>query len=285
MDFFDAAILGAVQGVSEFLPISSSGHLVLGEEALGLNVESLKSFDVALHMGTLVAILIYFWKDIWGMIRAIGGMFVGRFNLRDEYTSLMAYILIGTVPAVVVGVLWGDVIDEFFRNPLSVAWMMIGTGVLFFVAEEVNRRVKASGLNSWRAIVIGLFQATALIPGISRSGSTISAGLLGGMSREKAARFSFLLGAPVMFGAGLFTYLKEYDTSGILCVEEVLEKMCADSPPFDLLTFATGFVVSALVGLVAVWGLMKFLKKYSLRGFALYLFLIGIISILGLEYL
>ncbi|MBT4056200.1 undecaprenyl-diphosphate phosphatase, partial [Candidatus Peregrinibacteria bacterium] len=149
MGWFDAIILGIVQGITEFLPISSSGHLILGEEALGLNVAALKSFDVALHLGTLVAILIYFWKDIWGMIKAFGGLFIGRWNLRDEYTGLIGYILIGTVPAVIVGVLWGDMIDEYFRSPLSVAWMLIGTGVLFFVAEEVNKRVKASGLNSW----------------------------------------------------------------------------------------------------------------------------------------
>jgi undecaprenyl-diphosphatase len=283
MDWFDAAILGVVQGVSEFLPISSSGHLVIAEEALGLHVSSLKSFDVALHLGTLVAILIYFWKDIWGMIRALGRVFIGRFEGKDEYTSLIGYILIGTVPAVVVGVLWGDVIDEFFRNPLSVAYVMIGTGVLFLVAEEVNKRVKASGLNSWRALAMGLFQAMALIPGISRSGSTISAGLLGGMSREKAARFSFLLGAPAMFGAGLWTYLDQVGGEVVEFSEIGANVGYVDYFPFNPVTFGIGFVVSALVGLVAVWGLMKFLKKYSLRVFAYYLFAVGILTYLGVE--
>ncbi|MBT4056352.1 undecaprenyl-diphosphate phosphatase, partial [Candidatus Peregrinibacteria bacterium] len=132
-------------------------------------------------------------------------------------------------------------------------------------------------------VAIGLFQAMALIPGVSRSGSTISAGLLGGMSREKAARFSFLLGAPAMFGAGLWTYLGEVRATANVYVEAGGDPISISYFPFDVLTFVVGFVVSAVVGLVTVWGLMKFLKKYSLKVFALYLFLIGVVTVLGIE--
>jgi undecaprenyl-diphosphatase len=254
MEIFDAAILGAVQGVTEFLPISSSGHLVLGESLLGLEVDSLKSFDVAVHVGTLVAILGYFWKDFWKMLTF-------WMKGRDVERRLIMYIVIGTVPAVLVGVFLEDWIDSVFRGVEMVGWMMIAVGVLFLLGEKVGswlRESKVRGkLNWWKALIIGLAQAVALIPGISRSGSTIVAGLFQGIEREKAARFSFLLGAPAMLGAGIWTSMK-----GGLVDAEVAPML-------------VGFVVSALVGFVAVWGLMQFLKKHSLAVFAWYLLLLG----------
>jgi len=250
MEIFDAAILGVVQGVTEFLPISSSGHLVLGESLLGLEVDSLKSFDVAVHIGTLVAILGYFWKDFWRMLTF-------WMKGRDVERRLIMYIVIGTVPAVLAGVFLEDWIDSVFRGVAMVGWMMIAVGILFLLGEKVGGLLRKSKLNWWKALIIGLAQAVALIPGVSRSGSTIVAGLFQGIEREKAARFSFLLGAPAMLGAGIWTSMK-----GGLVDAEVAPML-------------VGFVMSALVGFVAVWGLMQFLKKHSLAVFAVYLILIG----------
>ena len=152
MEIFDAAILGVVQGVTEFLPISSSGHLVLGESLLGLEVDSLKSFDVAVHIGTLVAILGYFWKDFWRMLTF-------WMKGRDVERRLIMYIVIGTVPAVLAGVFLEDWIDSVFRGVAMVGWMMIAVGILFLLGEKVGGLLRKSKLNWWKALIIGLAQA------------------------------------------------------------------------------------------------------------------------------
>ena len=176
---------------------------------------------------------------------------------RDVERRLIMYIVIGTVPAVLAGVFLEDWIDSVFRGVAMVGWMMIAVGILFLLGEKVGGLLRKSKLNWWKALIIGLAQAVALIPGVSRSGSTIVAGLFQGIEREKAARFSFLLGAPAMLGAGIWTSMK-----GGLVDAEVAPML-------------VGFVMSALVGFVAVWGLMQFLKKHSLAVFAVYLILIG----------
>ncbi len=289
MKIIDSLILGAVQGVTEFLPISSSGHLVLGEHYLDLNVEMLKSFDVVVHMGTLLAILVYFWKDIWGMLCAVGRLFAGRLKLKDPYARLIFFIIIGTIPAVIVGLFFEDLIDSTFRNVKSVgAWMMV-VGVIFVIGEYTYKRVHCEaglgqkiaekvddardcvqpggyenpeirGMKWWKVIVIGLAQAMALIPGVSRSGSTIVAGLFQGISRSSAARFSFLLGIPAMAGAGLLTALKIPENGGLIV---------------DIWPLFIGFFTSFVFGLLSVTFLMKFLKKNSLIVFAIYLIALG----------
>lgn len=267
MNVFDSVILGIVQGVTEFLPISSSGHLILAEDILGLDISSLKSFDVALHMGTLVAILAYFWKDLWKMLKAFLSLFVGKVHDRES-VRMIGYILIGTIPAVIVGLLWGDKIDEVFRSTSLVAIMMIGGGFVFLLAEYVNKKVAVSRVGWRKALIIGLMQAVALIPGNSRSGMTISGGLLQGIKREEAARFSFLLGVPAIFGAGLLTY---FDVVSV-----------GDYFPFEVLPFIVGFGVSAIVGYFVIWGLMKFLKNHTLNVFAWYRFLAGVVVLASL---
>lgn len=282
MEIFDSLILGALQGVTEFLPISSSGHLVLGEEWLGLNVETLKSFDVVVHVGTLLAILIYFWKDVWGMLCAVGRLFVGRLKISDPYARLIFFIIIGTIPAVIVGLFFEDAIDSVFRNVVSVgAWMMV-VGVIFVIGEYAYRRwhkpfmekidkareyvqadyvsAEVRGMKWWKAIVIGLAQALALIPGVSRSGSTIVAGLFQGISRSAAARFSFLLGIPAIAGAGLLTALKIPENGGLAV---------------EIWPLLIGFLTSFIFGLLSVAFLMRFLKKNSLIVFAIYLIAVG----------
>ena len=258
MDFLDAIFLGILQGITEFLPVSSSGHLVLGEELLGLEVESLKTFDVMVHMGTLLAILIYFWKDVWGMIKAL-------FGKSREYGMLIVYIVVGTVPAVLAGLFLEDGIDSLFRNVVSVSLWMILVGVFFILGERFFKKVKKGKMGLKKAIIIGLAQSLALIPGVSRSGSTIVAGLFQGIKREEAARFSFLLGIPAIAGAGLYTILKMPMESGWLTSGGLLG-------PGVLLA---GFISAFIAGIVSIVFLMRFLKKHSLVVFSVYLFILG----------
>ncbi len=255
MSILDALILGILQGISEFLPISSSGHLVLGEHWLGLDVEGLKSFDVLVHVATLLAILVYFWRDVWGMIRAI-------FIKGDPYRKLIGYIVLGTIPAVLIGLFGGDMIDYYYRNVAAVSAWMIVVAIVFFLGEYAYKRVGKGKINLRKAMIIGAAQAFALIPGVSRSGSTIVAGLFQGIKREEAARFSFLLGIPAIAGAGLLTILGD---SGAF-----------STPPEVLLV---GFVASFLAGIASIAFLMKFLKKHSLAVFAVYLLAIGSINL------
>lgn len=243
MGISQSIILGTLQGIAEFLPISSSGHLVLAESVLGLKVDALKSFDVAVHMGTLVSILVYFWKDILGLLKG----------------KLFWMIVVGTIPAVIAGLFLGDKIDEIFRDVRMVGISMMATAILFLIAEYANKNTAKSGVNFVKSFIIGLFQAVALIPGVSRSGSTISAGLLQKIKREDAAKFSFLLGIPAIAGAGVLTFM-----SGGKVGEG-----------FELIPSLVGFFVSAIIGFFSVYFLMKFLKNHSLKIFSLYLLVVG----------
>ena len=289
MSVQEALILGAVQGLTEFLPVSSSGHLVLVEAMMKLPVESLKSFDIATHVGTLLALLIYFWRDFEGLIRAffatIGQVFcqlIGRARravgsqhaggsaragnvLSAELQSsqkLMIYLVLATIPAIILGVTLGDWLDEKFRHPASVAIFMIVVGVLFFVAEWVHSRVKARGVGLREGMLMGLAQCLALMPGVSRSGITISAGLVQGVKRDEAARFSFLLGSIAIFGAAVF---------GAVAIMKGKYAL----PATD--TLIAGITSSFVVGLAAISFLMRFLKKHSLHVFGVYRVILGLV--------
>lgn len=187
MSILQALFLGLLQGITEFLPISSSGHLVVAETLLGLHVDELKDFDVALHVGTLMAILVYFRKDLLNF-------------------KWWPWLILASVPAAVVGLTLEDQIDAMFRGAHSVATLMILVGLLFFIPQRSNTKK----LTWWRALLMGCGQAIAVIPGVSRSGASIFTGMQLGLNREEAARFSFLLGSIAIAGAGL---LKALDTS------------------------------------------------------------------------
>lgn len=265
MTWFDPLILGIIQGITEFIPISSSGHLVLMEKILGLNVSGLKSFDVVVHVGSLLAILIYFWVDVWGMLLALGRLVMGKLRKDDVYGKLILFIIIGTIPAVLLGYFGEKWLDDTFRNVTTVAMWMIFVGFVFILGERIYKRTipKRNELKWWKALLIGFAQAVALIPGISRSGSTIVAGLFQGIERTHAARFSFLLGIPAIAGAGVLTAMK-IPENGILVVN------LSENLPLII-----GFMSSLLVGLLSIYILMKFLKKHSLLFFAAYLIILG----------
>ncbi|QQR54679.1 undecaprenyl-diphosphate phosphatase [Candidatus Peregrinibacteria bacterium] len=235
MSLFDACLLGLLQGITEFLPISSSGHLVVAETLLGLHVDGLKDFDVALHVGTLLAILVYFRKDLLNF-------------------KWWPWLILGSVPAALIGFTLEDQIDALFRSASSVAILMILVGLLFFIPQRREDRP----LTWWRALLMGCGQAIAIIPGVSRSGATIFTGMQLGLKREDAARFSFLLGSIAIAGAGL---LKALDTAQL-----------SIAPPILLAALLSAFFSSLLV---ASW-LMKFLKKHSFRAFGIYRIIFGI---------
>jgi len=264
MELWQAFVLGAMQGMTEFLPVSSSGHLVLVEELFGLKVEHLLSFDIVLHTGTLVALLVYFWRDLvwmskglWVDLKRMLKIEAGH-SLRDpEHPREQVWLLIvATLPIVFLAPFMKDFIEQYFRNS-SMVVMMLGVTAVFLATAEIFGKKTEGKVNSVKvALVMGLFQVLAVTPGISRSGSTIVGGLLGGLTREAAARFSFLMAIPAIAGATVFV-LKDY------------EQLLQESTSISVLV--VGFLSSMVVSFICMYGMLKFLRNRSLWVFVLYL--------------
>jgi undecaprenyl-diphosphatase len=254
-----AIVIGVVQGLTEFLPISSSAHLILLPRVLGWDDAFINSpaFVVMLHMGTLAALLVYFWRDLLRYSLA------GLAALRDRRVGAdperrMALLLAASViPAAVVGVLLEDFVDTFFREQLlAVVVLLVLGAIVLFVAERAARhRLRMDELRVRDALGIGLAQALALFPGISRSGITIAAGLYLGLERPAAARFAFLMGTPIIFGAGLW---------------KTRELLGGSAGTFEPTVLAAGMIASALAGLAAIWLLLAYLRRYSTDVFVIY---------------
>ncbi len=252
MSILIAALLGAVQGITEFLPVSSSAHLLLGRAALGWGEEPFGLvFDVATHLGTLVAVIIYFRDDLLAMVRALPRMFTAAPEAR-----LMRLVAIGTIPVVIVGLLFADWIEAHARLPV-VTIVTLSVGALgLLVVERLGPRTRGvDDLTPGDATAFGIAQAAALIPGLSRSGSTITIGMLLGVRRDAAARFSFLLGIPAVVAAagkaGL--EMRHVPMSGELAT-----------------IFAVGIVSSGVVGYLAIRFLLRYLADHRLDVFAYY---------------
>lgn len=240
-----AIILGLVQGVTEFLPISSTAHLILFPWFFGWKGEvDTLMFDVALHGGTLLALLVCFYKDWIDMF------------LRDRRKLL--YILIAIIPAGAAGVMFHKAIEHTLRSPLVIVFSLTGFGVVMLLAEKYGMRNKEDA-SLTDSVFIGIAQAIALIPGVSRSGITITAGLFRNLSRESAARFSFLLSTPVIGGALLLQG----------------RKLLKDPEPYHLDLFALGFIAAFISGYFAIRFMMGYLKKYPLDLFVYYRFLLA----------
>ncbi len=297
MNLIEALILGALQGITEFLPISSSGHLVLGQEILGLEVDLLKNFDVAVHVASLLAIFVYFRRDLLGMLRAFFNLFRGRVDKEDPYGKLTVYIVIATIPVALIGAFYGDWIDAQFRSAGGVAVAMIVTGFVFITGEFVYKyihnsmpvksrlaekflncfekladwfkpggyqRQRLQEINLSGSIIIGLAQTAALIPGVSRSGATIVAGIFQGVERSTAARFSFLLAMPAIAGAGVLTVFKNG------------EDIFISSAGASLWALVFGFLASFIFSFLSIGFLMRFFRRFSLNIFAVYLIVLGL---------
>ncbi len=258
-ELIQAIVIGVVQGLTEFLPVSSSAHLILLPRALGWSDEFILSpaFTVMLHLGTLVALLVYFWRDL--VRYAVAGLAVLRERrVGNDPERRMAVLLAASViPAALVGVVLEDFVDTFFREQLLVvcALLVVGAAILFFAERVAQRTREMSELGVGQALLIGLAQALALFPGISRSGITISAGLMLGLKREAAARFAFLMGTPIIAGAGLWKS------------RELLDGSIA---AFDPVVLAAGMIAAAVSGLLAIAVLLAFLRRYSTDVFGLY---------------
>ena len=272
LELLQAILLGIVQGLTEFLPVSSSGHLLLGQYFLGLDPDRFGlPFDVALHMGTLVAVVSYFWRDLLRMALAFFRSF-GHRDLANDADQRMAYLIIAsTVPAALIGFLFEGFFEETVRSPWVVVFNFVLIGVLFIVGEVVGTRTRrASRLGFGEAIGIGFAQAAALVPGVSRSGATITLGLFLGLRREEAARFSFLMSVPIIAGAGGLE-LGEVISGGMDAAQSLL--------------FVVGFLTSAAIGYVTIRFLLNYLTNHSLRAFAFYRFgvaaVVAVLLLLG----
>jgi undecaprenyl-diphosphatase len=266
-----ALLMGIVQGLTEFLPVSSSGHLILVPTLLGWNdpfIDSL-SFSVMLHMGTLVALLVYFWRDWLALVPA------GLLALRDrsfdgDPNRRLAWLLVATViPAAIIGALFNDFIESHVRQAGLVALLLVIGAAIMWLADRWGRRTRdMDDLSFPAAFGIGVAQAVALLPGVSRSGISISAGLFAGLTREAAARFSFLMAAPVIAGAGLFEARKLLTGEAGVAVETT--------------PLVVGFVAAAISGLIAIWGLLRYLRSNSLSVFVAYRVVVAIVVVVVL---
>ncbi|HEV8634882.1 MAG TPA: undecaprenyl-diphosphatase UppP [Chloroflexota bacterium] len=250
-----AVLLGVVQGLSEFLPISSTAHLALVPWALGWDSPLLNSltFDVALHMGTLVAVLLYFWSDWLRLAVGLVGFARGQPNPGARMAGLVA---LGTIPAVVVGVLFQSLVETTFRSPAQIAVVLALFSLVMYGAERVAAR--ARGLDALRTtdtVAIGCAQAVALVPGVSRSGATISTGLVLGLERAAAARFSFLLSTPVVAGAGL---KKLFDLRGVAV------------GPGDSTLMLLGALAAGISGWLCIHWLLRYLARETMDVFVAY---------------
>jgi undecaprenyl-diphosphatase len=273
LDLFHALILGIVQGLTEFLPISSSAHLLIVPWLFGWTEESLTSlqFDVALHMGTLLAVVAYFAADWRRLLVAFFRSLVERRIGDDPDRRLVWLIALGSIPAAVAGVLAESQVEALFHDPNAVltamtiiAVMMIVMGGLLLLAERLGKHsIDLTHIRAPQALGVGLAQALALIPGVSRSGSTITAGLFFGLRRETAARFSFLLSTPVVLGAGL---KKAYDV------------MQAGGIPQDQVAgFVVGFLAAAISGFLCIAFLLRYLQRNTMAPFIWYRFMVGLL--------
>jgi undecaprenyl-diphosphatase len=266
LDLLRALVLGILQGATEFLPISSSGHLVLVPWWLGWDEPPLV-FDVVLHMGTLVAVLVYFWRDWLTLLRA-GLRALQHRTFQDPDARLLLLLIVGTIPAALAGVLLEGLFESAFSDPPLVAGFLLVTALLLFLCERAYTADRTlTDLTSRDALIIGLAQAFAIFPGISRSGSTIAAGIWRGLPRGVSARFSFLLGTPIIAGAGAKQVLDLL--TGSLTIEQDMAG-----------PMIVGFLAAAVVGFGCIWFLLRLLQRRRLIGFAVYCAAFGALSLL-----
>jgi undecaprenyl-diphosphatase len=258
LELVEAVFLGVVQGLTEFLPVSSSGHLLLSQYFLGMDQERFGlSFDAAIHTGTVLAVVSFFRVDLLSMARALVSS-LPRPDFSDAEVRMAYLILVATTPAALLGFLLEDFFATEVRSPWVVVFNLAFVGVLFLVAEAVGRKTEsASKLGPAGALGVGLAQAAALVPGVSRSGATITCGLFLGLRREEAARFSFLMSVPVTAAA-----------AGLSLAQSAGEGL----DRHEAAMFLAGSVSSAVVGYLAIRFLLRFLANHTLRVFAYYRF-------------
>ncbi|HHX66242.1 MAG TPA: undecaprenyl-diphosphatase UppP, partial [Chloroflexi bacterium] len=248
MTIFQAIILGLLQGATEFIPVSSSGHLVVVPWLLGWGTPGL-TYSAVVHLATLLAVLVYFWNDLWRLF--LGWLRSVRLRRIDTTEGRIAWlILLSVIPGASLGFFLEDFFETMFGAPRIVAILLLLTGMWLVLGERLGRRMRSTARLGWQdAVIIGVAQGLAIAPGISRSGATISTGLLRGLTREEAARFSFLMVVPIIVGVGVLEIYKAYSV-GI--------------DGGQALTLVAGFVAAAAAGYMAIRFLLRHLQKGSL---------------------
>jgi len=267
MDIIQAIIMGMVQGLTEFLPISSSAHLVIVPELMG--VKSSLAFDTILHVGTLVAVVGYFWSDILAMIKAfissLLDLFRGNFKeglKEDQFKRLAWLIIIGSIPTGLMGIFLKDQFESLFSSTVAVGFFLLLTGLILWGAERMPKGEKeVKDLSFKDGILAGVAQGCAIAPGISRSGATIATGLFLGFDRKLAARFSFLLSIPAILGAAL---VQVKDITGM---------------DTELTVLIAGFISATVFGYLAIKFLISYIQKHSLMLFAYYCWIVGALTL------
>ena len=271
MNILQGIIIGIVQGLTEFLPVSSSAHLIFIQNILG--VESSLAFDTFLHLGTLLAVLIYFRADIIKMIEAwilsIGDILQHRFKegfYSDPYKRLSWYVIIATIPVGLVGVLFESQVDALFAGALYVpGFFLFVTGTILYLSQRMaSGQIDMSHMGWFQSLFMGLGQACAIMPGLSRSGTTIAAGLVMGLDKEFAAKFSFILSIPAIFGAF------------VIQLKDIGLSMSGDGAAIIL-----GFIAAFISGYLAIKWLLDLIQNKSLDIFAYYCWIVGIVVFMG----
>ncbi len=259
MPVFHIIILSLIQGLTEFLPVSSSAHLILGSRALGWQDQGLV-FDVATHLGTLLAVLVYFRRDLLDMLQACLGRMGGP---QQQYERTMVwYLVLASIPALLLGALAHDLVEHYLRDVRVIAFTTLLFGGVLWWADAAGRRDRQVESMTWRsAALIGLAQMLALVPGVSRSGITITAGRFLGFTPEAAARFSFLLAIPVIGGAGAYGALK----------------VARGDAPINWLEFGLAVGVAALAGWLCIAAFLALLRRIGLMPFVYYRLLLGVV--------
>jgi undecaprenyl-diphosphatase len=267
MTIIQSVILGVIQGLTEFLPISSSAHLVIAPYLFNWNIPAQAGFifDILVQLGTLLAVILFFRKDLHHIILAVIKGLIRRKPFADPDSRLGWLLVLATIPAIIAGLLFNDLVERAFGSPLAASSFLIATAALLVIAEWLGKRKRKMDSLTWLdALIVGLFQVLSLLPGISRSGATISAGMVRNFDRPAAARFSFLMSVPVMIGAG-----------GVAVVDLVR------SPTFSgqILPLVVGFTASAIVGYFSIRWLLAYLSKRPLYLFAAYCFLASLVVV------
>jgi len=254
MSIFEAVFLGIVQGLTEFLPVSSTGHLILARALFGVAEENALAFDAILHLATATAVIVYFHKDIWLLLNTLF-RWLGRLPVNKRDMTLLSAICMATIPAVLLGLSLESLMGTLFRSPLLVALVLVLGSMLFMYAEwEYSKRPPTNVMTIKKGLLIGLFQSLALVPGMSRSGSSIAGGMLLGLSREESARFAFLIAIPIIFGAGS---------------KKLLELITSDQTVVwtpVIFGSSTAFILA----LLAIHIMLSFVRKHSLWPFIWY---------------
>jgi len=265
MTLFQAFLLGILQGLTEFIPVSSTAHLLIFGNLLGLPAdEKTFSFSVIIQLGTVVAMLAFFWKDIWQITSAF---FLGIKNKKpfeDLYSRLGWLVIVASIPALIAGYVLQDAVEALFRQPmLEASIRLLTAAVLLALAEWFSKKDRELDSMSWLdAFIIGLMEVIAVFPGASRSGTTIAGGMLRGFDRPSAARFSFLMSGPILLAAGIYQSLQVFNMSGLT---EFLPNL------------VVGFVTAAVVGWLSIKWLIGYLGRRSLYIFAIYCALVGVL--------